>query len=435
MDSKQDFIHPALIHYLFFRQKNLIIFPYVDLKHLIEGLEPYSVGHNLIDLDMTAIFDLELVLGSQDSYTERPNMYILYNCSKKQLKQILKMENLRCIININKKIEQDFINGYNYILYNKKQKKLLTDLCSNLEYEKELIKNSEKIITLHNELQKIFIEATSIFECISQGEERKVLDSLSKYPNSIRKKLLDFIELYFKIIVPKKENLLLSVPEKPIKKSFRDKKKTKGRSITNSSESKAQFLKEYNRIVEHANIGREFIQLLHNYKANHVNQSNLDIDQLINPSKLYSYLRMHHWKKEIPPEFIKDWVQMKNTQGNLEEETKLELKELLRNLNIPITDELKDILREKRFHEELPEKNAKPEKWLQKSQAPVPLTEKKKQALLAKDSGIRKTHQNLIRKNSQRPPISDYTAYKKYVDDLIRDVRLLMERTLDKFSN
>ena len=146
---------------------------------------------------------------------------------------------------------------------------------------------------------------------------------------------------------------------------------------------------------------------------------------------LFRSLRMHHWKKEIPPEFVKNWVQMKNTQGTLEEETKLELKELLRDLNIPITDELKDILREKRIHEELPEKNAKPEKWLQKSQPPVPLAQKTKQALLAKDPGDGKNHQNLIRKNSQRPPISDYKAYKKYVDNLIRDVKFLMERALE----
>mgnify|MGYP006299046569 FL=1 len=185
--------------------------------------------------------------------------------------------------------------------------------------------------------------------------------------------------------------------------------------------------------MNHANIGREFIQLLHKYKTEHVNQSNLEMDQLINPSKLYAYLRMHHWKKEIPPEFVKNWVQMKNTEGALKEETKSELKELLADLNIPITEDLEGILKATETPAEHPEKNAKSEQWIEKSQPlTTSATQNTRQAVLVKDPGNGNQHQHLIRENPHRPPISDYRAYKTYVDELIRDVKFLMERVIDK---
>jgi hypothetical protein len=261
-------------------------------------------------------------------------MYLLHNCSQDQLEEILEMNQLRCIININQEIKPDLIDGHNYILYNKKQKKIIGDFSEDLEYEKTLIHNTEKTITLHNQLQKMFIEATTMFECISKGEQDEVKDILVKYPKHIRVKLLDFIELYFEITIPEKKKLLKSISEKRVNVPTEEREQENLRKIRISSENKAQIQKEYNLIMKNVNIGREFIQLLHKYKAKHVNQSNLDMDQLINPSKLYLYLRTHHWKEGIPHDFIIKWVQMKNTQGKVKEDTKRSLRELINALNI-----------------------------------------------------------------------------------------------------
>ena len=37
-------------------------------------------------------------------------------------------------------------------------------------------------------------------------------------------------------------------------------------------------------------IAREFIEQLHEYRSNNVNASNLKLDQMYNPQKLYNYL-------------------------------------------------------------------------------------------------------------------------------------------------
>ena len=58
MDSGVDFITPEFLNILFFQQKNIVVFPYVDLKHL-HSLELFTVGYNIVDLESTALHNLK----------------------------------------------------------------------------------------------------------------------------------------------------------------------------------------------------------------------------------------------------------------------------------------------------------------------------------------------------------------------------------------
>ena len=76
MDTATDFIRPEFLNILFFQQKNLVIFPYVDLKHL-HGLDTFTVGHNAIDLESTALHSLRefLEVEVNNSYSQTPDLY------------------------------------------------------------------------------------------------------------------------------------------------------------------------------------------------------------------------------------------------------------------------------------------------------------------------------------------------------------------------
>ena len=65
MDTDFDFMEPEFLDILFFQQKNLVIFPYVDLKHL-HALELFTVGHNVVDLESTALYNLKEII--ENSY-------------------------------------------------------------------------------------------------------------------------------------------------------------------------------------------------------------------------------------------------------------------------------------------------------------------------------------------------------------------------------
>ena len=78
MDTGADFIQPEFLNILFFQQKNLVIFPYVDLKHL-HALELFTVGHNIVDLDSTALHNLAEILEfeSSNNYSQNPPRYFV----------------------------------------------------------------------------------------------------------------------------------------------------------------------------------------------------------------------------------------------------------------------------------------------------------------------------------------------------------------------
>ena len=59
MDTGYDFISPEFFNILFFSQKNLVIYPYVDVKH-IHSLDCFTVGYDVIDIDSIGI-DLTMV--------------------------------------------------------------------------------------------------------------------------------------------------------------------------------------------------------------------------------------------------------------------------------------------------------------------------------------------------------------------------------------
>ncbi|MFX1277712.1 MAG: hypothetical protein ACFFAT_22055, partial [Promethearchaeota archaeon] len=73
MDTGTDFIRPEFLNILFFQQKNLVIFPYVDVKHL-HALEIFTVGYTVIDLESTALHNIKEILEFEkdNSYSQSP---------------------------------------------------------------------------------------------------------------------------------------------------------------------------------------------------------------------------------------------------------------------------------------------------------------------------------------------------------------------------
>ena len=76
LDTGIDFIQPEFLNILFFQQKNLVIFPYIDLKHL-HALELFTVGHNVIDLESTALYNLKEIIEfeANNSYSQNRTFF------------------------------------------------------------------------------------------------------------------------------------------------------------------------------------------------------------------------------------------------------------------------------------------------------------------------------------------------------------------------
>ena len=322
MDSGVDFITPEFLNILFFQQKNVVIFPYVDLKHL-HSLELFTVGCNIVDLESTALHNLKEILEYEkdNSYSQNPTLFFIYNVSKDEISELMELKGIRCIINTSNNV-QDLANGSDFLFYNKKNNQFLNyDNNPDLEFENHLITTSENEIILQDKIVKIKTTATRIFTELNQDDKLINLpEILADYDKQYWDKILKFTHKYYDVKIPDIKSLKFEQRPRP---------RTKG------------VLKDYSYeyeiiISQNKSVAKEFIQLLHEFRSKKVNPSNLELEELFNPQKLYNYLRNHHWKDGIDKEFLEEWVQMDISKYNLTDDDLNDFQAIFQKLNLPL---------------------------------------------------------------------------------------------------
>lgn len=307
LDTGIDFIHPEFLNILFFQQKNLVIFPYIDLKHL-HTLELFTVGYNVIDLESTALYNLKEIIEfeANNSYSQNRTFFFIYNLDTNKIKEITEIPDIRCILNTNEDIKIK-INRNDFIFYNKKNKTFINydKNLYDLTFERHLISTSENETILFEKIQKIKMVATKVFMEINKNPNfsEVIPEILQDYKPRFWDKILKFVSLFFKIETPAIDSFKnLGLSKVKINKSLKNESHVKN------------LVTEYEQIIAlNKHIAKEFIQLLHQYRSQKVNPKNLRLEQLYNPQELYIYLRNHHWVKKIPKSFLNDWIQMQNT--------------------------------------------------------------------------------------------------------------------------
>jgi len=317
MDTGSDFIRPEFLNILFFQQKNLVVFPYVDMKHL-HALEIFTAGYNVVDLESTALHNLKEIIEfeSSNSYAQNPTLFFIENAGKEQLQEIMELERIRCIINSNENIS-DLANGNKFIFFNKKHGQFINYDVSDeeLDFENELISNSESKELLQEQIQKIKIAASRIFRELNQtGDLQNIPEILRDYDKKYWKSILGFTRNYYDIVIPEGKISEFRVKPQKVLKDFSD---------------------EYEVLIStNKPIGKEFIQLLHEYRSKKVNPQHLELEELYNPLRLYNYLRNHHWREGIPNDFIQEWMKMEISGYKLTTLDKSDFKNIFDQLKI-----------------------------------------------------------------------------------------------------
>ncbi|MFX1353991.1 MAG: hypothetical protein ACFFGP_08535 [Promethearchaeota archaeon] len=320
LDTSFDFIRPEFLSAIFFHQKSVVVFPYVDIKHL-RSLEIFAIGYNIVDLDSTALYNLREIIELEryNSYSQSPSFFFITNVSKTQLDEIIKLKDLHCIINCNEDLALNSYSDKNhFIFFNKKNKKFINYSPKDLSFEVSLISSSKNISSLQDKILKIKTLATNIYtELNDSGNVQRIANLLNEYEPRYWNKILDYTGLYYAIEIP--EISSESSSTKIVKEL-----------------STSPFSEEYDLIVsKNKMIGKEFIQLIHDYREKKVNAANLDTGQLFYPLNLYDYLRTHHWKDGIDKQFLNDWVKMNKTQYILKKDDLADFHTILFKLNLP----------------------------------------------------------------------------------------------------
>ena len=322
MDSGEDFFTPEFLNIVFFQQKNLVIFPYVDLKHL-HALEIFTAGYTVVDLESTVLHDLKNILEfeSSNSYSQSPTLYFIYNLDKPKVQEIMGLEGFRCILNSNENISE-LVNGTDFIFYNKKSGTFLNFPETDLEFEKSLISSAASTTILQDSIQSIKSTSSKIFEQVNHDNSpEKIAVHLKEYNATYWQKILDFTSHYYQVELPHASELLKYSSDassvKPREKDLHD------------------FSDEYELIVsKNKALGKEFIQLIHEYRSAKVNPSHLELEELFSPLKLYNYLRNRHWKEGIPEKFVKEWSEMNLSSYKLSEEDVVDFEDICSTLGI-----------------------------------------------------------------------------------------------------
>ncbi len=320
MDTEYDFITPEFLHLLFFKQRNIVVFPYVDLKHL-RSLDLFAVGFETVDIDSTVIHNLNEIIEyeNNNSYSALQTLYFVLNPSFEELEKLIDSSGLRCVINSKENVES-LANGDHFVFYNKKSNTFLNYSfdSQDLSFEKELFRISSSKELLLDELLKVKSASSKIFAELNQsGTPDNFPEILDGYDQKYWGKILEFTKLYYQIEIPDFNPL----PQLP-KNGSAEKKEI-------------DYSSEYEIVIKtNRKIGRSFIQLIHEYRYNKVNSANLEVNQLFYPKKLYNYLRNHHWKDGIPKEFVIDWLKSANKDFSDNEEALMEFQVILNMLNL-----------------------------------------------------------------------------------------------------
>ena len=343
MDTAYDFLQPEFLSILFFQQKSLVIYPYVDLKHL-KALEVFTEGYSIINIDATALHNVSTIISHEayHSYSLRPTFYFIINADMGVVKDLLELPTIHCIINSPENVES-LVKGEEFIFYNKKNKTFLnynSEECD-LSYETELLQGPQNEQSILLKLRDIHNTASKIHDKVNDNFDGKSLvPILESYDPFIWSKILLLTSRYYDIKLPELPKITHVEPKKKRRKQLAD------------------FFHEYQRILkQNRKIGQEFIQALHNYREKRVNPANLEIEQLFYPEKLYTYLRNNHWKQGIPQDFTDEWVSMKNTAHKLTDSDLLDLENLFEELGFSLNINVKPCkdkptIRPKNKHEE-----------------------------------------------------------------------------------
>ncbi|MBY8978750.1 MAG: hypothetical protein KGD72_00035 [Candidatus Lokiarchaeota archaeon] len=319
MDTGDDFITSEFLNLLFFEQKSLVIFPYVDLKHL-RSMDLFTVGFETVDIDSTAIHNLNEIIEYEcnNSYSQLQTLYFILNPSLEELERLVDSPKVRCVINSKENVES-LANGDQFVFYNKKNNTFLNYEFEgrDLSFEEEILRTSPTTQAIVDELLKIKSISSKIFVELNQNSSPDNLpEILGEYDQKYWNKILRFTELYCQIKIPE-FNRPIQLPKKK------------------SSSKEIDYSAEYELIIKtNRKIGRSFIQLIHNYRYNKVNPANLEVNQLFYPQKLYNYLRNHHWKKGIPKEFAITWFKITTEDFLDPKEALMEFQVMLKKLHL-----------------------------------------------------------------------------------------------------
>ena len=322
MDTDYDFIKPEFLNILFFQQKNLVIFPYVDLKHL-RALQVFTVGFSVIDIDSTAIHNLnEIIEYEASSYSQQPTFYFVLNPKTEEIEKLINSPKVRCVVNT-REIVENLANGTRFVFYNKKSKTFVNyePEKQDLSFEKHLIRSYPDKQLLLDEMIKIKSIATKIFLQLNESSNPDNLPELLRdYAQIYWDKILNFTRLYYDIEIPNFDR------PKPLPR----------KNDTSEPEEEKDYSSEYEIIMKvNRKIGQKFIQLIHNYRFEKVNPANLEVPQLFYPRMLYNYLRNHHWENGIPQKFVSEWIQATTADISFTEVDHVEFQMVLNKLGYP----------------------------------------------------------------------------------------------------
>ena len=389
MKIEVDFLKPEFLNILFFKQKNLIIFPHIDVKKL-RTLDMFCIDCSCIEIDATLLDDINDLIEEDfiNPYNQNKNLYYIFNIQASRIHELIKNDSIRCIINVSNNIE-DIPKNEKFVFYNRKINQFYNYSPNNndLTFETELLINFKENKRIIDDLFQIKQVASKFYaEYCDEIDLEKLKFVLNDFDPIFWPKIIEYIENYYGIEVPKEilpENIKTNlIPIKIRENSYRQ---------------------EYrNAIKIHFAISKNFIDALSAYINELKKASDLELNYFYIPEDLYVFLRENYWRDKIPDDFI-DMLYIKS---------------------IPLFESKEELdLFFKKFSSKLP---VDQECISSFSRNEIEFMEYKLNK--GKDNQREKSSENNgIGKNEKIPDISNFSEFKNWILKILSEIKKQME--------
>jgi hypothetical protein len=197
-EAKIKFFSPEMLHLLFVRQKNLVIFPLAPFE-FIQKLSNFTVGYEIKEFKPPLLPPTEFLQYYTEEHTR--SLFIIHDIKKEGLAPLTAIESLRYIVNCSEKLTPKHIRVHpETVFYNWRTGTFFNCLfpAEGMKVENGLLAETARLKELRTRLEKAKMIAENLYQRLDKRYPSRDVRPLLEGNNGLQyRTIFQFMDAYY----------------------------------------------------------------------------------------------------------------------------------------------------------------------------------------------------------------------------------------------